>query len=580
MRSLRLAQPWLVYFVAGSVATGVYFLLPFNTVGQAALYDAIGASSVLAVLAGTRICRPAKRAPWYLFAVGLAAFTVGDVIFNLYAYAWHKTAPSPSVADGFYLAGYPFLAGGLALLILGVRQAERRAGIIDAAILSAAFGIVQWVFLMARLVHSSDPGLRVVAAYTGMDVVLLSGLTVFLLTPSWRARAYRMLALSLAFLLAADEVFASNPNHYGNASWNDTLYLMSYVVWGTAALHPSMALLSAPRGRTRPRLSSARLAVLAAALLTAPFVLVLQKLLHERPAVVAIAIGASLVAMLSLARLGGLVRAIDGLRREERAARSEADSSRRLVELQNEQLRDADRLKDEFVALISHDLRTPLTSIMGYLELVLDSDAVPDAERGYLEVVDRNSERLLRLVNDLLFVARFEAGEMDLNFNELELGSIVRQAVEEALPRAAAKEISLAVETDAVPAVMADRGRMYQLLDNLIGNALKFTPEGGQAALRLRRDGDVVRLEVEDSGIGIAPDDQRHLFERFFRAANTRDGQIPGTGLGLYIARAIVEAHGGKIGVDSRPGEGTCFRVELPLVRDLSGSASEAEFVA
>ena len=192
MRSLRqLARPWLAYVVAGSVTIGVYFLLPFDTVGQAVLYDAIGASSVVAVLAGTIICRPAKRAPWYLFAIGLAAFVVGDVMFNLYAYAWHTNPPTPSAADLFYLLGYPFLAGGFALLILDVRRAERRAGVIDAAILSTAFGIVQWIFLMARLVHSSDRGLRVDAAYTGMDVVLLSGLAVFLLTPSWRAPTYR-----------------------------------------------------------------------------------------------------------------------------------------------------------------------------------------------------------------------------------------------------------------------------------------------------------------------------------------------------------------------------------------------------
>ena len=119
---------------------------------------------------------------------------------------------------------------------------------------------------------------------------------------------------------------------------------------------------------------------------------------------------------------------------------------------------------------------------------------------------------------------------------------------------------------------------MFQLLDNLLGNSIKFTPEGGRVEVRLHGDGGLARLEVSDSGIGIAEDDQRHLFERFFRAANTRDGAIPGTGLGLYIARAIVEAHRGAISVESRPGKGTCFRVELPLVRE--PVLSDAEFVA
>jgi signal transduction histidine kinase len=542
---------WLFYLVGGAAVVGVYFLLPFDTLGQAALYDGIGASSVVAVFLGTIRWKPARRLPWYLFAVGLAAFTVGDVIFNLYAYAWHRSPPTPSAADGFYLVGYPFLAAGLALLILGVRQPERRrAGLIDAAILSSAFGTIQWIFLMARLVHSTDSGLRVEAAYTGMDVILLSGLAVFLLTPSWRAPAYRMLTASLVFLLVADEVFATNPNYYGNASWNDALYLFSYVVWGAAALHPSMRKLSTTRA-IRPRLSTARLGVLTAALLTAPFVLVLQKILGERPSVVAIAVGATLVGVLTLVRLAGLVRALA--------------ASRNQLASQNDQLRAADRLKDEFVALISHDLRTPLTSIMGYLELALDSDGITPEQRGYLEVVERNSERLLHLVNDLLFVARLEAGEMDLTFDDVDLATVVRHVVEEAEPSARAKDIELRCEAADVPPVRADRGRMFQLLENLVSNALKFTRDGGRVDVRLTKNGKAARIEIADTGIGISSLDQRRLFERFFRASNAETTQISGTGLGLYIARAIVRAHDGEIAVESRLGQGTTFSVDLPL---------------
>jgi signal transduction histidine kinase len=263
--------------------------------------------------------------------------------------------------------------------------------------------------------------------------------------------------------------------------------------------------------------------------------------------------------------LAGLIRSLDGLRAAERRARAEAESAHRQLEEQNEQLREADRLKDEFVALISHDLRTPLTSIMGYLELTLEDEDVTEQQRRYLQVVDRNAERLLRLVNDLLFVARLEAGELDLHPTELDLAEMVRQSVSEAEPRAAAGGLSLSCEAQSVPPVTGDKGRIFQLLDNLVSNAIKFTPAGGDVRVSVAPVNGVVRLEVADTGIGIASDEQRRLFERFFRASGAAERHIAGTGLGLYIARAIVEAHGGSISVESEPGLGTAFSIDMPV---------------
>jgi len=294
-------------------------------------------------------------------------------------------------------------------------------------------------------------------------------------------------------------------------------------------------------------------------------VLLVQRLTGGGVESVAIVICATLLSLLVLARIAGLFRAVDQLRGQERAARSEAESAHRLVQQQNEQLRAADQLKDEFVALISHDLRTPLTSIMGYLELTMDDTTLTEEQRGYLEVVERNSQRLLHLVNDLLFVARLEAGQLELYPADLDFAATVRQAVEEAKPRARAKGVGLTCDVEDVPAVSADKGRMFQLLDNLVSNAIKFTPEGGSVVVRVMQRGDSVVIEVADTGIGIASNEQRQLFQRFFRASTARDQQIPGTGLGLYIARAIVEAHGGEINVQSESGQGTTFRIDLPL---------------
>lgn len=563
LRTTPLAR---VYLVAGLAAIGLYFLLPWDSRGQSLLYDLIGASSAVAVIAGTRKHRPSLPVAWYLFAAGLLAFTVGDVIFNLYASVWHRDPPIPSLADVFYLAGYPFLAAGLVLLVLRVRPVDRRVGIVDAALLTVAFGICQWIFVMRPLVNGSSDWVENIVAlsYPAMDVLLLAALVFLALTPAWRTVAYRYLAGSIVLLLITDEIYGIRPEIASGASWLDTGWLLSYVLWGVAALTPSMRDLSSPRAARGPSLSTTRLIVLAGAVATAPILLLVERVAGYPIDAVALAVGSAALSALVLLRLAGLIRSLDGLRRAEKVARSESESAQRLLALQNEQLLEAGRVKDEFVALISHDLRTPLTSIMGYLELTLDDGNLTDEQRAYLDIVNRNADRLLHLVNDLLFVARLEAGQLDLHPGELDLAAVVRQSVAEAEPRAAAGGIDLSCEAGDVPAVQADRGRMFQLLDNLVSNAIKFTPAGGDVRVSLTPVNGVVRLEVSDTGIGIATAEQARLFERFFRASSASDRQIPGTGLGLYIARAIVEAHGGSIAVRSEPGEGTSFRVELP----------------
>jgi signal transduction histidine kinase len=249
-----------------------------------------------------------------------------------------------------------------------------------------------------------------------------------------------------------------------------------------------------------------------------------------------------------------------------------------LVE-QNAQLRELDRLKDELVATVSHELRTPLTSILGYLELIREEpDTISDEQRSFLDVVERNARRLLNLVSDLLFVARIDAGRLDLDVTEVELGAVAAECVEAQRPRAERADVTLALELDEhVPAILGDRTRLVQLLDNLLSNAIKFTPAGGRVDVRVgQRDGGVA-LEVADTGMGIGSDDQEHLFERFFRTKAAGEAAIQGTGLGLTIVKAIVDAHGGTISVESAEGAGTTFRVLLPTrLADPGGRPKEA----
>jgi signal transduction histidine kinase/CHASE3 domain sensor protein len=231
--------------------------------------------------------------------------------------------------------------------------------------------------------------------------------------------------------------------------------------------------------------------------------------------------------------------------------------------------REAERLKDEFFALVSHELRTPLTSILGYVELLLELDGDDPADprrRRFLDIVERNARRLLRLVGDLLFVAQVEAGRLSLERREVDLAALARECVDAARPRAAAAEIELTVSADSAPPTAGDPDRLAQAVDNLISNALKFTPAGGAVTVRLRVRGDRAAIEVADTGPGIPDDEHERLFERFFRARQATDEAIPGVGLGLAIVKAIVDAHGGAVSVESHLGAGTTFHIELPLV--------------
>ena len=244
----------------------------------------------------------------------------------------------------------------------------------------------------------------------------------------------------------------------------------------------------------------------------------------------------------------------------------EAESGRRLLVEQNDRLRTLDRMKDDFVASVSHELRTPLTSISGYVELMMEGE-VNEEQRSFLGVVGRNADRLLRLVGDLLFAAEVDAHRLELEQVPVDLLALVTHAFETARTVASDRRIELVLETESIGSLDGDAGRLGQVIDNLISNALKFTPPGGTVSLRLSKFDDRARIEVSDTGMGISAQDQRRLFERFFRATEASQRAIQGTGLGLSIAAAIVEGHGGSIEVTSEVGRGTTFIVFLPTVR-------------
>ena len=229
-------------------------------------------------------------------------------------------------------------------------------------------------------------------------------------------------------------------------------------------------------------------------------------------------------------------------------------------------LKQVDRLKNEFVNTISHDLRSPLTAILGYVDLLDRVGPVNDQQRGFIQRVQVSVESITALVNDLLELGRIEAG-FDSQNEVVPLDSILRYSLENANGQISEKRQNLHLEIPMdIPAMRGNPIRLRQMLDNLVGNAIKYTPEDGTITVEMEGQGDQIILRITDNGPGIPPADQPHIFEKFYRASNVPKG-LGGSGLGLAIVKSIVDSHQGRVWVESLQGHGSTFTVVLPVTQ-------------
>ena len=225
-----------------------------------------------------------------------------------------------------------------------------------------------------------------------------------------------------------------------------------------------------------------------------------------------------------------------------------------------------DRMKSDFVGTVSHELRTPLSAIKGFLELVADGEAGPvnGTQREFLDIAVRNSDRLGALINDLLDMSRIESERLEMKSDPVDLAAVLAEVGATFRHEAYTRGLVLREQVAELPLVRGDKARLIQVFCNLVSNAIKYTPKG-EVGFRAAPIADGVEVIVYDTGIGVTPEDRDQLFTKFFRGRNPVVTGSRGTGLGLVIAKAILQAHNATIEVESRPGEGTQFRVVLPL---------------
>jgi len=246
----------------------------------------------------------------------------------------------------------------------------------------------------------------------------------------------------------------------------------------------------------------------------------------------------------------------------------ELQEKNRQIEESYSALKELDRLKSNFLATMSHELRTPLTSVIGYSEMMLEGLGGPltAEQREYLGIIMEKGESLLQLITSILDISKIDAGRVRLVISEVDVGQVMRDAVATVMPLARKKGLKVSWEPSPLPRVHCDREKIRQCLINLVNNAVKFTPAGGQVMVEARPlPGDRIGLVVTDTGIGIGSDHLPRVFDVFYQVDSSSTREYGGAGLGLAIVKSYVDAHGGEVKVESAVGKGTAFTVVLPL---------------
>lgn len=266
-------------------------------------------------------------------------------------------------------------------------------------------------------------------------------------------------------------------------------------------------------------------------------------------------------------RVTAVIRDVSERKEAEKRLHAVQEKYTRDLEARNQEIQQANRHKSEFLASMSHELRTPLHTVIGFSELLAEEAKGPlnASQKRFIGHIHKDAQHLLALINEVLDLSKIEEGKLQLNRESVDLAAVIEDVLSSIRPRCAEKEIEITTGTAATLHVNGDRIRLRQVLYNLLSNALKFTPRGGRIRIEGKALAGLAEVSVRDTGIGIPPEEQSSVFEAFHQVSSSAAGLSEGTGLGLPITHRLVEAHGGKIRLESEPGKGSCFTFTIPL---------------
>lgn len=519
-----------------------------QAIGDAAFWPVNLIAALLAFrVSWTRSFALQIRRAWFLIGLGLTAYLIGNVLQFVYE-AVLAEKPYPTLADVAYVAYYPLMLAGILWF-----PRDRFQGfavlrvILDAAATVVAGASIVWLVTLAPATASGGNPLQLLVsvAYPCGDLMLIMALTALAVRSRRVIGSWSLLLLktSMALYATADVIYGrmALAGTYSGGSWLDVAYILAIAMLAASANEQYRV--------ARAGLSPGERRKTEGGFVFLPYV------------ATTVTFGVAVIATRSEGRLEVGSMVLLGVELVVVLARlhwSTIDSRRNT--------RAAEHARSEFFATISHELRTPLTSIRGYCELLADNEEIRGQARDFVNIIERNAEREERLVVDLLLLNSTEFLE-HMEPVDADLVTIVDDAVSSRIPAAARDDVRIQwAPPDHGITVNADPLRIGQVIDNLLTNAMKFSGRGTDVRVSVGASGSMATIRVADSGPGIPEDEAAHVFERLYRGNLARENAVPGAGLGLAIAHAIVEALNGFITLERHGGRGAVFRVDLPLV--------------